>query len=87
MHKFLKSVGFSEYTSTKKIQELVKDVILNAETRNYTTLDGKEDTVLVEFCKDFAENMGIAVCGEFDESDNFIFYYYYPCLLYTSRCV
>ena len=57
MHKFLKSVGFSEYTSTKKIQELVKDVIQNAETRNYTTLDGKEDTVLVEFCKDFAENM------------------------------
>ena len=84
MHKFLKSVGFSEYTSTKKIQELVKDVILNAETRNYTTLDGKEDTVLVEFCKDFAENMGIAVCGEFDESDNFIFYYYYPYLRGTG---
>lgn len=84
MHKFLKSVGFSEYTSTKKIQELVKDVILNAESRNYTTLDGKEDTVLVEFCKDFAENMGIAVCGEFDEGDNFIFYYYYPYLRGTG---
>lgn len=84
MHKFLKSVGFSEYTSTRKIQELVKDVILNAESRNYTNLDGKEDTVLVEFCKDFAENMGIAVCGEFDESDNFIFYYYYPYLRGTG---
>lgn len=84
MHKFLKSVGFSEYTSTRKIQELIKDVIMNADSRNYTTLDGKEDTVLVEFCKDFAENMGIAVCGEFDENDTFTFYYFYPYLRGTG---
>lgn len=84
MHKFLKSVGFSEYTSTRKIQELIKDVIMNADSRNYTTLDGKEDTVLVEFCKDFAENMGIVVCGEFDENDTFTFYYFYPYLRGTG---
>ncbi|MFR0026751.1 MULTISPECIES: DUF3881 family protein [unclassified Eisenbergiella] len=84
LHKFLKSVGFSEYTSTRKIQELIKDVIMNADSRNYTTLDGKEDTVLVEFCKDFAENMGIAVCGEFDENDTFTFYYFYPYLRGTG---
>lgn len=84
MHKFLKSVGFSEYTSTRKIQELIKDVIMNADSRSYTTLDGKEDTVLVEFCKDFAENMGIAVCGEFDENDTFTFYYFYPYLRGTG---
>lgn len=29
LHKFLKSIGFSEYTTTRKIQELVKDVIMN----------------------------------------------------------
>ncbi len=40
---------------------MVKDVIMNPESRNYTTLNGNEDTVLVEFCKNFAENMGIAV--------------------------
>ena len=49
LHKFLKSIGFSEYTTTRKIQELVKDVIMNPESRNYTTLNGNEDTVLVEF--------------------------------------
>lgn len=51
LHKFLKSVGFSEYTSTRKIQELIKDVIMNADSRNYTTLDGKEDTVLASSSK------------------------------------
>ncbi|BDF49254.1 hypothetical protein CE91St56_63770 [Lachnospiraceae bacterium] len=63
---------------------MIKDVIMNADSRNYTTLDGKEDTVLVEFCKDFAENMGIAVCGEFDENDTFTFYYFYPYLRGTG---
>ena len=84
LHKFLKSIGFSEYTTNRKIQELVKDVIMNPESRNYTTLNGNEDTVLVEFCKNFAENMGIAVCGEFDENDNFTFYYFYPYLRGTG---
>ena len=84
LHKVLKSRGFSEYTTTRKIQELVKDVIMNPESRNYTTLNGNEDTVLVEFCKNFAENMGIAVCGEFDENDNFTFYYFYPYLRGTG---
>ena len=84
LHKFLKSIGFSEYTTTRKIQELVKDVIMNPESRNYTTLNGNEDTVLVEFCKNFAENMGIAVCGEIDENDNFTYYYFYPYLRGTG---
>lgn len=79
MHKFLRSVGFSEYTSTKKLQELIKSIILNADSRNYVSSD-RDGVVLVEFCRDFAENMGIAVCGEFDEEDNFVFYYSYPYL-------
>ena len=70
LHKFLKSIGFSEYTTTRKIQELVKDVIMNPESRNYTTLNGNEDTVLVEFCKNFAENI--------------TFYYFYPYLRGTG---
>ena len=36
--------------------------------------------MLGEFCKDFADDMGIAVCGEFDEEDKFIYEYYYPYL-------
>ena len=84
LHKFLRAVGFSEYTTTKKIQELIRNVILQADGRNYTN-NGKEDVVIAEFCKDFAENMGIAVCGEFDDRDNFIYYYYYPYL--RGTCV
>lgn len=84
MHKFLGAVGFSEYTSTGKVQELVKDVIMNADRRNYTSNGGSDEGILVEFCKDFAENAGIAVCGEFDAEDHFIFYYFYPYLIGTG---
>ncbi len=80
MHRFLRSIGFSRLTSTKAIQELIKDVILHADSRNYTTDREKEDTVLVEFCRNFADNMGIAVCGEMDDEDHFIYYYFYPYL-------
>ena len=84
MHKFLKSIGFSEYMSTSRIQELIRDVVLHAQSRNYTSSGNGNDTVLVEFCRDFAENMGIAVCGEFDEKYNFVFQYYYPYLRGTG---
>ncbi len=36
--------------------------------------------MLGEFCKNFASGMGIAVCGEFDDSDKFTYDYYYPYL-------
>lgn len=78
MHKFMRAIGFSSYTDRKKLKELMKNVVLNADERNYTIND--EEIMLGEFCKSFAENMGIAVCGEFDEEDKFTYEYYYPYL-------
>ena len=84
LHRFLRSVGFSALTSTGEVQELVKDVILNADSRNYTTHRENNDVILVEFSRNFAENMGIAVCGELDDRDRFIYYYFYPYLKGTG---
>lgn len=83
MHKFLRAVGFSEYQDRKQIQQLVRDVILRADERKYTSLNN--DSLFAEFDRNFAEGMGIAVCGEFDEEDNYIYEYYYPYL--RSRIV
>ena len=74
MHRFMRAIGFSEYTDRNKL----KDVILTADQRAYTIND--EDVMLGEFSKGFAENMGITVCGEFDEEDKFTYEYYYPYL-------
>ena len=82
MHKYLRAIGFSEYSDRKKLRELLAEIVLNATTRAYTT--NSEDILLGEYCKDFGENIGIAVCGEFDEAEKFIYEYYYPYLRGTG---
>lgn len=82
MHKYMRAIGFSEYTERKKLKELLTDVIMNADARAYTI--NQEDVMLGEFCKNFADNLGIAVCGEFDEDDKFIYEYYVPYLKGTG---
>lgn len=78
MHKYLRAIGFSSLTDRKKTKELLTEVVMNSDERAYTT--NNEDVMLGEFRKNFAGNMGIAVCGEFDDDDKFIYDYYYPYL-------
>lgn len=37
MHKFLRAVGFSQYTEKKQVQKLIRDIIIHADERSYTT--------------------------------------------------
>lgn len=84
MHKYLRAIGFSKFESRKELKELLTSVVVNSTQRTYTT--GADEVMLGEFCRDFAENMGIAVCGEFDEEDDdkFIYDYYFPYLRGTG---
>lgn len=78
MHKFLRAVGFSQYTEKKQVQKLIRDIIIHADERSNTTVG--EKTLVAEFDRNFAEDIGIAVCGEFDEDDTYSFDYYLPYL-------
>lgn len=79
MHKYMRAIGFSSMTDRKKIKELLTEVVMNSDSRAYTL--NNEDVMLGEFRKNFASNMGIAVCGEFDDEEKFIYDYYYPYLV------
>lgn len=78
MHKYMRAIGFSKLTDRQQQQKLITDVIVNAAHRSYTS--NGEETILAEFCEDFAQDMGIAVCGEFDAEDKFTYDYFYPYL-------
>lgn len=78
MHKFMRAIGFSNFESRKKLQELLADVVINSDRRSIAM--NQENVMLGEFCKDFAEGLGVAVCGEFDDTDRFTYEYYYPYL-------
>ena len=78
MHKYMRAVGFSSFESRRKLQELLTEVVLNSDKRAVTI--NNENMLLGEFSKNFAEGLGIAVCGEFDEEEKFTYEYYYPYL-------
>ena len=69
MHKYMRAIGFGKLTDRKELQRLITDVIIEGTERAYTS--NGNDTLLAEFCKDFAEDtvngtgasIGIAVCG------------------------
>lgn len=78
MHKFMRAVGFTTFESRRKLQELLTEVVMNSDRRAITM--NQENTLLGEFCKNFADGLGIAVCGEFDDDEKFTYEYYYPYL-------
>ena len=82
MHKYMRAIGFSEYSQRRKMKELLTDVIMHSDQQAYAI--NQEEIMMGEFCKNFADNIGIAVCGEFDEDDKFIYDYYYPYLKGTG---
>lgn len=80
MHKYLRAIGFGQIKNRKQLQLLITDCIRTARQREYITLSDHEDFIFVECCKDFADGMGIAVRGEFDENNNYLYNYYFPYL-------
>lgn len=79
MHRYMRAIGFSTFQSRKKLQELLVSIVTNPEQRSITM--NQDNALLGEFRRNFAADMGIAVCGEFDdESERFTIEYYYPYL-------
>ncbi len=79
MHKFLRCVGFSKIKNRKELTALITACIQDATRRSYVSTE--DDGMVAEFTRDFADDIGLAVCGEFDEEDKFIYEYYYPYLI------
>jgi len=75
MHKYLRAIGFSQLQSQKELKILLQEIVINADQGQYTALEN--DVMFAEFSKQYAENIGIAVRGEFDE-DEFTYEYYFP---------
>lgn len=81
MHKFLRSIGFSNIRK-KDIEIILKDIIERPELIK-TTRDS-EGNEFAELSRSYAPNVGIMVRGTYQEDDSFEMDYYYPYLLGTS---
>jgi len=82
LHKYMRAIGFSNLQGRKQQQELLADIVRHS-TRHSMTVNTEEE-FLGEYCKDFTDRLGIAVCGEFDEEEKFVYEYYFPYLRGTG---
>lgn len=74
----MRAIGFSKQLDRKEMKELMKKVVVTSDKREYTLNMNEE--MLGDISKNFAENLGIQVCGAFDDEDIFIYDYYFPFL-------
>lgn len=79
MHQYLRAIGFNDPPRRIEIYNLIKDGINKSPTyRAYTTNVEEEDSLLAQYDIALGDRIGISVCGQFDEGDEFYPEYYYP---------
>ena len=76
MHTYFESVGFNRVKSAKSIERLLRDTVMHFDERKIYKND--MDRAYAEFSKYYAEDMGLTVCGEFDDTGNFHPEHHYP---------
>ena len=75
MHRYLRAIGFSKILKRTQMQKIIKLVVHEASERKYVSRF--DDSIAVEYKKEFAEGIGISVCGEYSDEDEFEFDYCY----------
>jgi hypothetical protein len=75
VHKFLRTVGFSDIRK-KDLEIILRDIIEHPDIMKVTK--DSEGNEFAELSKEYAPNLGIRVCGTYEEDDSFHMEYYYP---------
>lgn len=78
MHSYLRAIGFSKYKSRKHLENIYVNTLKEPNRKIVTTVS--IDTSLIQYEKDFAPGMGLALIGEYDIDGNLSIEHYYPYL-------
>lgn len=81
MHKFLRTIGFSDVRK-RDLEMITKDVIDHPDVLKVTK--DSEGNEFAELSKEIAPNMGITVRGTYQDDDSFQMEYYYPFFIGTG---
>ena len=82
MHSFLRRIGFRNVKNRKDVEQLVRLVTEQGTERYLATLGGK--TMFAEILLEVADNIGVALRGEYDEHGEFHMEHYFPYLRGTN---
>lgn len=76
MHQYLKAIGFGSLKTKKELRELLEQVETNFTHQTIVSYESWAD--YCEFQKEYGQDVGITLCGELDEEENFDAEYYFP---------
>ena len=79
IHTYLRAAGFRNIQKTKDLYVLLEDVINHADRQSVQ--DDPDGNILLECRKTYGSDIGIAVCGDYIENNEFHMDYYYPYLI------
>lgn len=76
MHHYLKAIGFSNLHTQKQVNLILEDVIRHPTNRSIVTIGS--GTSFVQLQKEYRDNLGISIIGEYDASNHLITEHYFP---------
>ena len=76
MHKYLKSIGFTNLDKKSELDKLLADVRDHYDRKKI--VENEDHHLFAEISKEYGYDCGITVCGEYDEDENFQMEYYFP---------
>ena len=81
MHRFLRTIGFSEYQKKHNIDGLIKDLADHSQPNQIRKIQLDDETNLCEVRIETASGMGVNIYGEMDETGDIRPEYYVPYIL------
>lgn len=75
VHKFMRAIGFSEKLNRRQIRELLNKSVADAD---HISMTEEEGYVFGQVLKEVSPNLGISICGEYNERDELEIDYYFP---------
>ncbi len=82
IHKYLRAIGFSKIKNRKELNKILNDVLKGPVERQYVSAG--DERVLAEFRKEYADSIGVTVCGNYSEELEFEYDYYFPYIIGKS---
>ena len=76
MHQYLKAIGYENIQSKKDLKEILHQV--ETAFTHQTVVSYHESADFCELQKSCGQGIGITICGELDEEENFEADYYFP---------
>lgn len=76
MHQYLKAIGFDNIRTKKELRELLNQV--KNEFTHQTIVSYNEEADFCELQKEYGQAIGITLCGELDNEENFDADYFFP---------